>query len=84
MSEDEEWVVVLLLRYVHLAVEKAPEERWSSGISSCISPDGDRRSSHSSIAINGRIDLDHSHFQILAGVYVEFYVSTDRTDLLIW
>ena len=33
ISEDEEWVVVLLLRYVHLAMENAPEEKWFSEIS---------------------------------------------------
>ena len=38
ISEDEEWIAVLLLRYIHLvALKYAPEEIWSSGISSCIS-----------------------------------------------
>ena len=64
-GEDEEWIAKLLIRYINLAFDNAPE---SSVDSSPGSPT--------------RIDLAQSHFQMLAGVCVEFCVVTRRLDLL--
>jgi vacuolar protein sorting-associated protein 8 len=66
-SDEEEWIAALLIRYLNLAVENAPE------IADHSSP----------FSANGsKIDLAHSHFQMLAGVCVEFCVATRRLDLL--
>ena len=65
-SEDEEWIAKLLIRYLTIAVDNAPE----------TSPRA--RGSES----DPIFDLAHSHFQMLAGVCVEFCVVTRRLDLL--
>lgn len=70
-SEEEEWIAKLLIRYLNLAVENAPEK--SSAI---------LNSPYSVSSITSRIDLAQSHFQMLAGVCVEFCVATRRLDLL--
>ena len=53
----------------------------SSVISSCSSTYGDFQSPHCLIATNDMIDLVHSHLQMVAGVCVEFYVSTYFTSV---
>jgi hypothetical protein len=68
-SGDDEWIAKLLIRYLSLAVDNAPEP---SKDHAGISPG--RAAS--------RIDLAQSHFQMLAGVCVEFCVVTRRLDLL--
>ena len=65
-SEDEEWIAKLLIRYLNIAVENAPE-------TSADIPD---------FASELQLDLAQSHFQMLAGVCVEFCVVTRRLDLL--
>lgn len=68
--EDDEWISKLLIRYLNLAVDNAPE-----------SPLGE----HGLLSLDGSqaiIDLAQSHFQMLAGVCVEFCVVTRRLDLL--
>ena len=67
-TEDEEWIAKLLIRYVNIAVENAPEKTTDFK----LSPD----------VRQPRIDLARSHFQMLAGVCVEFCVVTKRLDLL--
>lgn len=69
-SGDDEWIAKLLIRYLSLAVDNAPEP----------SKDNGGVSSPSRGAM--RIDLAQSHFQMLAGVCVEFCVVTRRLDLL--
>lgn len=72
-SEDEEWIAKLLIRYFNLAVDNAPDsDRDASAFSS---PSG----SNGGIP---RLDLAQSHFQMLAGVCVEFCVIIRRLDLL--
>jgi len=71
-SEDEEWIAKLLIRYLSLAVENAPEPLTSLP----STPD------RSSVSASGRLDLAQSHFQMLAGVCIEFCVVTRRLDLL--
>jgi vacuolar protein sorting-associated protein 8 len=66
-SEDEEWIAKLLIRYVNIAVENAPETS-SLDVSAEI--------------IRSQMDLARSHFQMLAGVCVEFCLVTKRLDLL--
>lgn len=66
-SEEEEWIAKLLTRYINLAVDNAP-------IAGPSSPP--HRAQHH------RIDLAQSHFQMLAGVCVEFCVIIRRLDLL--
>ncbi|GFH54581.1 hypothetical protein CTEN210_11057 [Chaetoceros tenuissimus] len=63
LTEDEEWMGDLLLRYLTLAIDNAPETSFDS-----------KRSN--------RIDLAKSHYQMLAGVCIEFCVVTRRLDLL--
>ena len=70
-GDDEEWVAKLLMRYLNLAVDNAPE---SSMDAFEITP---RNSSP-----RNRISLAQSHFQMLAGVCTEFCVVTRRLDLL--
>jgi hypothetical protein len=65
-SEDEEWIAKLLIRYLNIAVENAPET--SADIPG--------------FASELQLDLAQSHFQMLAGVCVEFCVVTRRLDLL--
>jgi vacuolar protein sorting-associated protein 8 len=67
-SEDEEWIAKLLSRYIALAIDNAPEAVGEYG----WSPDRNQ----------SKIDLAQSHFQMLAGVCVEFCVVTRRLDLL--
>lgn len=63
LTEDEEWIGDLLLRYLTLAVDNAPEATLNTNRSN-------------------RIDLALSHYQMLAGVCIEFCVITRRLDLL--
>jgi WD40 repeat protein len=63
LTEDEEWIGDLLLSYITLAVDNAPETTFDSTKPS-------------------RIDLAQSHYQMLAGVCIEFCVVTRRLDLL--
>jgi len=67
-TEDEEWIAKLLIRYLNIAVENAPETTDDFNF-----PQEIRQS---------QIDLARSHFQMLAGVCVEFCVVTKRLDLL--
>ena len=67
LTEDEEWIADLLLRYICLALENAPESDFRD------------------VSANNKghhIDLARSHFQMLAGVCIEFCVVTRRLDLL--
>jgi vacuolar protein sorting-associated protein 8 len=66
--DDEEWLSKLLIRYLKLAVENAPEPMSAKPYS---------RSS----ANNGN-ELARSHFQMLAGVCIEFCVVTRKAELL--
>ena len=68
LSEEETWIAALLMRYLKLAIENAPEVYYSNGLSS--------------YSASSFVDLSHSHFQMLAGVCVEFCVVTKRFDLL--
>lgn len=69
-SEDEEWIAELLLRYMRLAVDNAPEPSRESSVSS----GGYKKSRF--------VDLAHGHFQMLAGVCIDFCSVTRRLDLL--
>ena len=71
-SEEEEWIANLLMRYMHLAVENAPEPIQDDSLS--LSGKGRQQSRF--------IDLAHGHFQMLAGVCIDFCVVTRRLDLL--
>ena len=71
-SEEEEWIASLLMRYMHLAVENAPEPIKDDSLS--LSGRGRQQSRF--------IDLAHGHFQMLAGVCIDFCVVTRRLDLL--
>ena len=69
-ADDDEWIAKLLIRYLNLAVDNAPEAS------------ADSHSVYSQSELTGRIDLASSHFQMLAGVCVEFCVVTRRLDIL--
>lgn len=70
-SEDEEWLADLLRRYLHLAVENAPESAFET-----VNTSTRNRVS------SARQGLLHTHFQMLAGVCIEFCVVSKRLDLL--
>jgi len=72
-AEDEEWIAELLLRYLNLAVENAPE--------ATLDPVPARKLS-TSRQVGSKIDLAQSHFQMLAGVCIEFCIVTRRLDIL--
>jgi len=65
---DESWLAGLLMRYVNLAIENAPDAYHSE--------------EYSSFTTSSFLDLSHSHFQMLAGVCVDFCIVTKRLDLL--
>jgi hypothetical protein len=67
-TEDEEWIAKLLIRYLNIAVENAPETNNEFNFPPEIR--------------QAQMDLARSHFQMLAGVCVEFCVVTKRLDLL--
>ncbi|KAL3919253.1 MAG: hypothetical protein SGILL_003847, partial [Bacillariaceae sp.] len=66
-TEEEEWIAKLLIRYVSIAVENAPETNSIE-----FTPE----------TTNSQMNLATSHFQMLAGVCVEFCLVTKRLDLL--
>jgi len=68
-DEEEEWIAKLLMRYLNLAVDNAPISASDDNLISL----GNGRA---------RINLAQSHFQMLAGVCVEYCVTTRRLDLL--
>ena len=72
-------IAALLLRYLRLAVENAP-----TALAGTTTTSGDGRGSggSGSGAGSGRIDLVQSHYQMIAGVCIEFCVVTGRLDLL--
>jgi len=67
-TEDEEWIAKLLIRYLNIAVENAPETDNDFNFPPEIR--------------QAQLELARSHFQMLAGVCVEFCVVTKRLDLL--
>lgn len=67
-SDEEEWIAKLLMRYLNLAVENAPE---TVELRKQTSQD-----------VGQRVDLAQSHYQMLCGVACEFCLSTRRLDLL--
>ncbi|GAX18100.1 hypothetical protein FisN_25Hh077 [Fistulifera solaris] len=67
-DDEEEWLSKLLVRYLNLAVENAPDV---AHISTC-----------GRVNNNGGNDLSRSHYQMLAGVCVEFCSVTRKPELL--
>lgn len=76
-SEAAEHISDLLAQYLRLAINNAPASDSSSllqGLAATASGGGG--------AAAGRINLAHSHFQMLAGVCTEFCAVTGRLDML--
>lgn len=71
LKEDEIWVAELLMRYLILAIDNAPESSPLEYSSSSNSP-----------LPNSRLNLAESHFEMLSGVCLEFCIVTKRLDLL--
>eukprot|EP00980_Cylindrotheca_fusiformis_P020099 scaffold7169_cov107-Cylindrotheca_fusiformis.AAC.8 len=69
-SEDEEWIAKLLVRYLNIAVENAPDTSTTTTVELPRE------------FLQSQLELAQSHFQMLAGVCVEFCVTTKRLDLL--
>jgi len=69
LSEDEVWMAELLMRYLKLAIENAPESS---------SP----QFSFSTNKFSDTINFAHSHFEMLSGVCFEYCIVTRRLDLL--
>lgn len=79
-SEAAEHISQLLVQYLRLAINNAPAaESASSASTQGIGGGG---GSASGVARGGRINLAHSHFQMLAGVCTEFCAVTGRLDIL--
>ena len=70
--EEEEWMVELLMRYLQLAMDNAPVMQSSQQLS--------LKNKNPNKLI--KIDLAESHFQMLAGVCMEYCVVTQRLDVL--
>jgi len=89
---EEIWMADLLLRYLRIAVENAPESSGSSvsrrrshyaqNSTSGLSSSTIHTASSNLTSHHPMIDLAQSHFQMLAGVCIEFCVVTRRLDLL--
>lgn len=73
-SEAAEHISDLLAQYLRLAINNAPAAEPSSGLVSGGGSGGGGG--------GGRINLAHSHFQMLAGVCMEFCAVTGRLDML--
>jgi hypothetical protein len=69
LTEDEIFMAELLMRYLTLAIDNAPE---SSQL----------EMSYSSGKASGQMNFAQSHFEMLSGVCIEFCVVTRRLDLL--
>jgi len=93
ITDDEEWIAELLMRYLDFAVENAPEEevvvvedtRFHHHQPHLLHSNHNHNNSNDSnnkIKNNNRIDLAQSHFQMLAGVCIEFCITTLRLDIL--
>lgn len=65
LTEDEIWMAELLMRYLRLAIENAPDS----------SP---TQFSHSTSKQHNRIDFAQSHFEMLSGVCIEYTIVTRR------
>ena len=65
-EDEEEWLAKLLVRYLYLAVENAPEASHT--------PSSTRMSN------SGGNDLSRSHYQMLAGVCVEYCSVTRKPE----
>jgi len=65
LSEDEVWMAELLMRYLKLAIENAPESS---------SP----QFSFSTNKFSDTINFAHSHFEMLSGVCFEYCIVTRR------
>ncbi|KAL3802605.1 hypothetical protein HJC23_011929 [Cyclotella cryptica] len=62
LTADEIWMAEILVRYLLLAIDNAPEPEM--------------------ISSNKRLNLAHSHFEMLSGVCLEYCVVMKRLDLL--
>jgi hypothetical protein len=69
LTEDEIWMAELLMRYLTLAIDNAPE---SSQL----------EMSYASGKASSQLNFAQSHFEMLSGVCIEFCVVTRRLDLL--
>eukprot|EP00986_Skeletonema_menzelii_P012485 scaffold6898_cov128-Skeletonema_menzelii.AAC.2 len=69
LTEDEIWMAELLMRYLTLAIDNAPE---SSQL----------EMSYASGKASSQMNFAQSHFEMLSGVCIEFCVVTRRLDLL--
>eukprot|EP00985_Skeletonema_marinoi_P020986 scaffold12631_cov133-Skeletonema_marinoi.AAC.6 len=69
LTEDEIWMAELLMRYLTLAIDNAPE---SSQL----------EISYASSKASSQMNFAQSHFEMLSGVCIEFSVVTRRLDLL--
>ncbi|KAL3810112.1 hypothetical protein ACHAXA_008245, partial [Cyclostephanos tholiformis] len=69
LTEDEVWMAELLMRYLILAIDNAPDS----------SPMGYSASTNN---IPHRLNLAESHFEMLSGVCIEFCIVIRRLDLL--
>jgi len=71
LTEDEIWMAELLMRYLILAIDNAPDSTPMEYSSFSTSP-----------LPNSRLNLAESHFEMLSGVCLEFCMVTRRLDLL--
>lgn len=75
-SEAAEHISDLLAQYLRLAINNAPAAESSSAPGLALPPSGGGG------GMGSRINLAHSHFQMLAGVCMEYCAVTGRLDML--
>eukprot|EP00903_Cladosiphon_okamuranus_P007783 g7532.t1 len=80
-SEAAEHISDLLAQYLRLAINNAPAAEPTLG-GLAATPGGGGTSSPGAGSAGSRINLAHSHFQMLAGVCAEFCAVTGRLDML--
>lgn len=79
-SEAAEHISDLLAQYLRLAINNAPAAESPSALAAAAGGAGAMGSSGA--GGRARINLAHSHFQMLAGVCAEFCAVTGRLDML--
>ena len=73
MTDSNEWITTLLLRYLKLAIENAPISHTSAPRKHAGAATG---------STNSRVDLTLSHYTMLAGICVEYCIGTRRLNVL--
>ena len=80
VSLEAQQAATLLLQYINVAIKNVPTDHYTP--SSLPTTSLASQSSHSNQIKGSNIDLLQSHYQMIAGVCIEFCVVLERLDLL--